>query len=86
MIEFHDLPMNAEGMGQHRYYPNGLEFYSFNECAFADELSAWRVLKPRFWVVSFNDVTLEIVFSSYELVHRSPDGVSLRQALLTAAS
>ena len=85
VIRFHDLPMNAEQMGRHRYYSNGLEFYSFNECAFAEELSAWCVLKSRFWVISFNDVTLEIVFGSFEMVYRSPDNVSLRHALLNAA-
>ncbi|MEZ2221158.1 hypothetical protein [Rhizobium sp. RCC_161_2] len=65
VFEFQVKPMNVEGLGQCRY---PVRPWSFNEIINAEEILRWRVLKPRFWMISFNDVMVEVLFESAALL------------------
>lgn len=36
-----------------------------------DCTARWKALSPRFWTISFNDVTVEVVFSVVQLVKQT---------------
>lgn len=64
VISFCLDPMNVEGLGKavHPVSP-----WSFTEVLGSEKVARWKSLKPRFWTISFNDETVEILFQSVEL-------------------
>ena len=87
VIRFSDVihcecnPLNTHGiaLGQ-QSYPT--EFWSFTEVTGSERTEKWAVLKPRFWTISFNDRTVEVVFNSVDLVASYPSVSKPGQALL----
>ncbi|MCV9965799.1 hypothetical protein OIU34_28420 [Pararhizobium sp. BT-229] len=83
VIELRLTPMNAEGLKQCRYLVGA---WSFNEVIGGEEAAAWKVLEPRFWLITFNDMTIEILFVAVSLVARDREPMpqaSLRKVLET---
>ncbi|WP_379063374.1 hypothetical protein ACHMW4_20645 [Mesorhizobium sp. UC22_110] len=82
VIDFRMNPETVEGLKTFRY---PVAPWAFNEVVGAEETTRWQVLDPRFWVISFNDVTLEIVFETVSLIHhgeeRCPPGTTLLKVL-----
>jgi hypothetical protein len=68
VIDFHLTPMNVDGITSSRYR---IKSYDFNEIIECEEIVKWKVLSPRFWIMSFNDVTIEIMFRSVSYIGRA---------------
>lgn len=71
-------PMNAEGLRESKY---PVRPWSFTEITGSENLTRWKALNPRFWSVSFNDQTVEILFAKVELLHESKERSRPRAAL-----
>lgn len=67
VIEHRLSPVNDEGLGQHPYAAAGLKFYAFHEILHSAEASRWQLLAARHWVVTFKDVTLDVVAKSLSI-------------------
>jgi len=84
ILEFRDIfdfrinPLNVEGLGDSKYPVNA---WSFTEVTGADKNYKWSALNPRFWTVSFNDMTIEILFASVKKVMETRDYTSPSIAL-----
>lgn len=76
---FERNPNNVEGLRDSKY---PVRAWNFTEVLGSDRTERWRPLERRFWTISFNDVTVEVVFSKVQQVHQSPEPVSPRVALL----
>lgn len=61
VIDFHITPLNVEGLKGCRY---PIQPWAFNEILDSEETSRWKALSPRFWLISFNDATVEILFKT----------------------
>ena len=86
IIDLRLSPINDEGLGQHPYASAGLKWYSFNEVIDSQETLRWKTLEARHWVITFQDVTLDVVARSAQVIvdrAKMPDPVS---ALLSAIS
>lgn len=79
VIDFRISPMNVDALPKCRY---PLKYWEFNEILDAEETQYWKSLKPRFWMISFRDVTVEILFEDVEFLFRAQDGVDPRITLL----
>lgn len=79
VTEFRVTPMNVEGLRQCRYPINAWEF---NEIINAEETAGWIASKPRYWFISFNDVTIEVIFGHVTLMVHDIVGTSRQQVLL----
>ena len=79
VIDFRITPVNAEGLKDCRYPVNP---WTFNEVLEAAETRDWTALNPRFWLISFNDVTIEVLFETVSLVSRDTKGGSPHTTLI----
>lgn len=79
VIDFRLSPMNVDELPKCKY-PIG--YWAFNEILNAEEIERWKVLKPRFWMISFRDVTVEVLFEDVRLVFLTQDEVSPSITLL----
>lgn len=70
VIEFRNTPVNVDELRQHRY---PAQCYAFNEISNAEETLRWNALEPKFWVISFHDMTVEVLFEDAALVLRTQD-------------
>jgi hypothetical protein len=61
LIDHRLSPINDEGLGKHPYAKYGLKWYSFNEVSDSKECLEWSVLRARHWVITFKDVTLDVL-------------------------
>ena len=79
VIDFRISPMNVEGLQECRYpvYP-----YQFNEVTGGEETGKWCPLNPRLWLISFNDVTIEVLFETVSLVIHDAEGGPLDRTLI----
>ena len=73
--------MNVEGLKECRY---SVHPWSFNEIVGGEETSKWKALNPRFWLISFNDVMIEVLFETVSLIHRDAEGGPQHRTLLGA--
>ena len=82
VIDFRINPETVEGLEAFRY---PVAPWAFNEVEGSEETARWQVLNPRFWIISFNDLLLEIVFETVSLIHRCeeqcPPGTTLLNVL-----
>ena len=84
ILEFEDVfhfeqnPMNVEGLGKSQY---PVQAWSFCEVLGSKRTERWKMLGPRFWVISFNDVTVEIVFKAIRIAHRNTSKTRPSEAL-----
>jgi hypothetical protein len=83
IIHFECNPVNTRGLATHRYPASPWAFTEVVGSALTEE---WQVLHPRFWTISFNDVTVEVLFSEMDIVDRNADGRHPPKALLSYIS
>lgn len=67
VIDFRITPMNVEGLKDCRY---PVQPWAINEVSGASETEAWKLFDARFWIISFNDLAIEVVFESVSLIAR----------------
>ncbi|GKX33100.1 MAG: hypothetical protein MnENMB40S_07180 [Rhizobiaceae bacterium MnEN-MB40S] len=83
VIDFHLTPLNIHGLHKCRY---PIEAWSFNEILGSREADPWKVLGARFWLISFNDVTIEILFQTVSIMKHDTEGPSPGATLIDALS
>ncbi|MEO9826784.1 MAG: hypothetical protein ABJF50_20465 [Paracoccaceae bacterium] len=79
VIYFEKNPINVEGLRNAKYPTKA---WDFTEVYDSDRTTKWNALSPRFWTVSFNDVTVEIVFSETQIVHKTQRAERPSEALV----
>lgn len=79
VIDFRITPMNVEGLEGCRYPVNP---WTFNEIPQCDETAKWKALNPRFWLISFNDVMIEVLFETVSLLSRDTERRPLDRTLI----
>lgn len=81
VIDFRITPMNVEGLKECRY---PVHPWTFNEIFGGKETSQSRPLNPRFWLISFNDIMVEVLFETVSLVRRNAEGGPPHRSLIGA--
>ena len=79
VIHFEKNPTNVEGLGYAKYPTKA---WDFTEVFGSERTTRWKALSPRFWTISFNDVTFEIVFSKVQIVQETRQVVGPSAALV----
>ena len=69
-------PFNDEGLDQHKYATAGLQVYKFHEILKSEEAERWKTLGIHHWVVTFKDVTLDVLAETSEVAVRSAQATS----------
>ncbi len=59
VIQFTRTPDNVDQIAKYSFK---VEYYQFNEYPDAPLVQKWQALNPRFWIISFHDETVEILF------------------------
>lgn len=71
------FPLNTEGLYKNKLRPYVPKFnikpLQINEISGDPKTEYWKFLKPRRWIISFNDYTMDIVFEDVELKEASSD-------------
>lgn len=67
VIDFRITPTNVEGLKDCRY---PVQPWAINEVTGVSETEASKLFDARFWIISFNDLTVEVVFESVSLIAR----------------
>ncbi|MPL74847.1 hypothetical protein SDC9_20666 [bioreactor metagenome] len=78
VIYFEQNPNNVKGIRNASFPASPWEF---TEVFDSDRTTFWTALEPRFWTISFNDVTVEVVFSKVQKVHQTCEAVRPAKAL-----
>ena len=68
VIDFHISPINDEGLGKHPYAALGLRFYTFHELFDTAETKRWSPVGGRQFVITFKDVTIDIIARQPEVI------------------
>jgi hypothetical protein len=79
VIDFRITPLNVEGLEGCRY---PIKPWAFSEILGGEETSQWKVLDPRFWLISFHDVTIEILFDTVSVISHDAEGGSQHKTLI----
>ncbi len=79
VIDFRINPETVEGLKAFRY---PVAPWAFTEVEGSEETVRWQVLNPRFWLMSFNDMMLEIVFETVSLIHHGTERCPPSRTLL----
>ncbi|MEF0944311.1 hypothetical protein [Rhizobium sp. BR 362] len=83
ITDFRITPVNIEGLRECRYPVNP---WAFNEVIGGSEITRWRSLKPRLWLISFNDIMIEVLFETVALIGHDAEKVHPYRTLLNAIS
>ncbi|NWB98359.1 hypothetical protein HX882_20890 [Pseudomonas gingeri] len=83
LIDHRLAPIGDEGLGRHPYVSAGLQPYSFNELIGSAEALRWKSAKPRHWVVTFKDETLDVIARAGEVIAADLTMASPLEALLS---
>jgi|JI8StandDraft_1071087.scaffolds.fasta_scaffold273970_1 hypothetical protein len=78
MIEYKVTPINDEGIGKHKYAKFGLNWYSIHEITNIEEIDYWKSIKPKYWVFTFQDRTVEVLGTKINIVNNDCDVVKLK--------
>ena len=78
VIHFEQKPINVEGLGD---VASPTKPWDFTEVFGSDRTILWKALEPRFWTISFNDVTVEVVFSKVHKAYETREVVRPSDAL-----
>ncbi|WP_104825522.1 hypothetical protein [Rhizobium sp. NXC24] len=70
VIDFRITPVNIDGLRDCRYPVNP---WAFNEVIGGAETARWHILKARLWIVTFNDLTIEVLFRTVEIIRRDAE-------------
>jgi hypothetical protein len=81
VIDFRITPVTVEGLGECRY---PVDPWSITEIIGGKETAEWKVLNPRLWLISFNDVMIEVLFETVSLISRDTEGGPQHLTLLRA--
>lgn len=81
VIDFRVRPMSVEDLKE---CPYRIRPYAFNEIVGREETSKWRALNPRFWLISFNDVIIEVLFETVSLISRDTESGPQYRTLISA--
>ena len=68
LIDIHLSPINDEGLGEHPYASTGLRCYTFHELIDTDVTTRWASIGGRQFVITFKDVTIDVIASSPSVV------------------
>lgn len=79
VIDLRILPMNVEGLSEYRY---PVHPWMFNEIIDGEEVANWKALNPRLWLISFNDVLIEILFGAVSLLIHDRGGRPPQRTLM----
>jgi hypothetical protein len=79
VVYFEKNPNNVKGLRAAKY---PVRPWDFTEVLGSDRTERWRSLNLRFWTISFNDGTIEIVFCEVRQVHETREPVLPHVALL----
>lgn len=79
VIYFEKNPINVEGLRNAKYPTKAWDFTEIDE---SDRTARWKALSPRFWTISFNDVTVEIIFSKVQMIHEARRAETPSEALV----
>lgn len=79
VIHFEKNPVNVEGLRDAKYPTKA---WDFTEIYDSDRTTRWKALSPRFWTISFNDVTVEIIFSEVQMIHETRHAETPPEALV----
>ena len=79
VLHFEKNPVNVEGLAAARY---PVSPWNITEITGSDRTARWSALRPRFWTISFNDVTVEVVFTGMRIAQRTTAAASPATALL----
>lgn len=66
VIKLVQNPQTVEGTRNSQAYP--ITPWGFTEVFDSEETEPWKSLSPRFWTISFNDLTIAITFRMVALV------------------
>jgi hypothetical protein len=80
VIDFHLTQVNVDGLKGCRY---PVQPWKFNEIVGGEEVARWKVLDPRFWIITFRNFTIEILFGTVSVVGRDKGGPR-RKTLMNA--
>lgn len=86
VIDHRLSPINDEGLGGHVYAAAGLKWYTFNEVLNLPETDRWSSLNAGYWVVTFKDVTLDVIAEAATVVADAVLANNATQALLSTLS
>ncbi|MGR9076323.1 hypothetical protein [Rhizobium leguminosarum] len=67
VIDFRMTPVSIDGRRDSRYPVNP---GTFSEVIGGAETARWHRFKARHWIITFNDVTIEVVFLTVEIIDR----------------
>ncbi|NKL33780.1 hypothetical protein [Rhizobium indicum] len=81
VIDFRITPMNVHGLRECRYPVNP---WAFNEIIGGEETAKWKALNPRLWLISFNDVMIEVIFETVSLISQDAEGGPQHKTLIGA--
>jgi F420-0:gamma-glutamyl ligase-like protein len=79
VIKFETLPMNVDGLGAAKV---PVSAWAFTEVFHSEATMKWAALNPRFWTVSFTDVTLYVLFKAFTVLEITRSDVTPAAALL----
>lgn len=68
VIDFHLTPINDEGLGEHPYVSSGLRCYTFHELSDTDATKRWASIGGRHFVITFKDVTIDVIATAPSVV------------------
>ena len=83
VIDLRVTPMNVEGLNECRY---PVRPWAHNEIFDCEETIRWKALKARLWLISFNDVMVEVIFETVSLVSHSSDAGPQDETLINVVS
>ena len=81
VIELRKTPINVEGLRECRYPVNP---WAFNEVIGGVETARWHALKMRLWLISFNDIMIEVLFRTVAVIGRDAEQGHQDRTLLNA--
>lgn len=79
VIDFRITPVTIDGLRDCKYPVNP---GAFNEVIGGEETARWPRIKARLWVITFNHVTIEVLFRTVEIVGRLEEDEPQDKALL----
>ncbi|AIC26255.1 hypothetical protein IE4771_CH01104 [Rhizobium etli bv. mimosae str. IE4771] len=79
VIDFRITPMNVEGLKACRYPVNP---WTFNEVVGGEETTKWNALNPRLWLISFNDLMVEVLFETVSFISCDTERESPHRTLM----
>ena len=79
VIDFRINPETVEGLEAFRY---PVAPWAFNEVEGSEETARRQVLNPRFWIISFNDVMIEVLFETVSMIHHDTERCPPSRTLL----